>query len=159
MTHPGNHGEGSRPNGSGPSPVDGRREQLLRIDRIYGITLFVIGIFATVNMMLASTERVLVMTIADFYEQYGLGGYVRPEGLAAIEWAGIILHPLNYAIWLYFAVRRWRAKKFSAWFALMGALVAWTISTVLMASAIFSHPGLIDAMLQQGFPPAATPAP
>lgn len=159
MTNPGNHGEGSQPNGSGPSPVGGRREQLLRVDRLYGITLFAIGVFATINMMLASTERVLVMTIANFYEQYGLGDYVRPEGLAAIEWAGIILHPLNYAIWLYFSVRRWRAKKLTAWFALMGALLAWIISSLLMAAAVIAHPGLIDAMVQQGFPPAATTAP
>lgn len=159
MTNPGNYGEGSQPDGSGPSPVDARRKQLLRVDRIYGIVLFVIGIFATINMMLASTERVLVMTISDFYEQYGLGEYVRPDGLAAIEWAGIILHPLNYAIWLYFSVRRWRAKKFTAWFALMGALIAWILSSLLTFSAVVSHPGLIDAMLQQGFPPAPTTTP
>ncbi|NLT27044.1 MAG: hypothetical protein GXX90_10460 [Microbacteriaceae bacterium] len=127
--------------------LDEQRRLRRRLDRIYGIALFIVGIGATIVNMQALTEQSIVMQIAAMFEQYEAGDYVRAEGLAALGWAGIVAHPLNYALWLYVALRRWRAERFAAWCAIVGAVIGWLITVGVLAIAAGMHPRLVDAVL------------
>jgi hypothetical protein len=70
-----------------------------------GIGLFALGIFGTIMHMTSVGEQALVSQVVVLFDQFGLGAYHRPSGLAAISWTGIVLHVVNYAVWLYVAVR------------------------------------------------------
>lgn len=153
MTQPPNNGP--RGDAPGPSPIptpptpEERRKVTRRIDLIYGIALFVMGIVATISSMTALTENALAAQAAAMFEQYEAGDYVRADGLAWISLAGIIVHPLNYALWLWIALGRWRAEKLAAWCAIVGAIVGWLMSTLLVTAALMMHPQLTDAVLKQ----------
>lgn len=129
-----------------------------RLDRMYGIMLFVIGVFATINFMSSTTEASIVAQAAALSREYGLTEYRRPDGLGAVEWTGIVLQPLNYAVWLYIALVRWKAGKQATWCAFVGALIAWGIASVLMGAGLAAHPDLFDTIMQRGLP-GATPQP
>lgn len=119
--------------------------------------LFIIGIFATVVNMASVTGDGLAQQAAVYFDLYELGDYHRPADLAAIGWVGIILHPLNYAIWLYVALKRWQKQKFASWCAFVGAIIAIVISAAVMITALGMHPEMI-AWFQQGAPmPTQTP--
>ena len=141
---------GPRGNSTGPAPVldpDELRKLRRRLDRIYGTALFIIGIALTVSSMTALTEQGIVTQMAAMFEQYGAGDYTRPDGLAPIALAGVLLHPLNYALWLYLALRRWRAGKAAAWCAIVGGLIGWLITVAVLSVAASMHPALVDAVV------------
>ncbi|KAB1643268.1 DUF6264 family protein [Gulosibacter chungangensis] len=153
---------GPRGNTPGPGPVlspEEIRKLRLRSDRMIGIMLFIIGVFATVVNMANLTGDALAQQGALAFETYGLGEYHRPADLAAIGWVGVALHPLNYAIWLYVALKRWQNRKFAAWCAFVGAVIAIVISAAVMMTAFSMHPEIID-WIQHGAPmPAPTQTP
>lgn len=113
--------------------------------------LFIVGGFATVVNMASITVDGLVQQAALAFEMYKLGPYIRPDGLDAIAWVGIIAHPLNYAVWLYVALKRWQKQKFASWCAFAGAGVALIITVVLMVSAFAMHPEIMS-WVEKGAP-------
>ncbi|MGO1545610.1 MAG: DUF6264 family protein [Gulosibacter sp.] len=154
----------SGPRGNTPGPGAGLspeeiREVRRRSDKMIGIMLFIIGIFATVVNMTVVTADGIAQQAALAFEQYQIGEYVRPEGLEALGLVGIILHPLNYAIWLYVALKRWQAKKFGGWCAIVGAVIALLLSLTILMIGLMAHPEMI-AWVEQGAPmPTPTPTP
>lgn len=157
----GSTGSGA-PGSPGAPPVapdpdrDKIRQARTRTDRIYGIGLFVAGIFATIVNMQVFTVPSLAPQYAALYEQYGLGDYARPDGLEPLSLVGVIGHPIIYAVALYLALLAWRRGRLASWIALVGAVVAFLFSGVLMAVGIAMHPELLQAATS-GATPTATP--
>ncbi|WP_254910472.1 DUF6264 family protein [Gulosibacter sp. 10] len=138
---------GPRGDAPGPGPVldpEEVRRIRFRGDRMIGIMLFVVGVAATVVHMASVTESGLAEQGVLAFQTYGLGDYVRPESLAGIGVIGLVLHPLNYAVWLYIALLRWRKRKFAAWCAVVGAVTAVIISVVIMTAALAAHPEVVE---------------
>ncbi|MDJ1370797.1 hypothetical protein C7K25_05370 [Gulosibacter molinativorax] len=124
-----------------------------------GIMLFIIGGFATVVHMATLLPDALAQQAALAFEAYGLGDYHRAAGLEDFAWVGIVLHPLNYGVWLYVALKRWQKKKYGSWCAFAGAGVALIISMTVMVIAFAMHPEIL-AWVESGSPmPTPTPAP
>ena len=123
---------------------------------MYTIAFFVIGIGGTIMHMLTTTQSSIITQAAQAFAQYGVGEYHRPAGLEVIEWAGIILQPLNYAVWLWIALQRMRRGKSALWTAFVGAVIAWILTFALVGIALSLHPELVDAILTQA---TATPTP
>lgn len=147
--------------GASPTGPDDQRAKLRetrrRIDKVYGIGLLVIGLFATIVNMTIFTENSLAQQFAALYEQYGLTGYTRADDLATLSLVGILGHPVIYAIALYFTLIRWRRDKIGAWIPVIGALVAVVFSGVLLAVGVAMHPELVQAAAT--IPAPSTPAP
>lgn len=141
------------PAGGNPNPQKAARR---RIDRVYGITLLTVGAFATVMYMTSFTENALAQQFALLYEQYGLAEYVRPAGLATLSLIAIIGHPVIYAIALYLTLIVWRRGSIAAWIPLLGAILAFAFSVVIIAAGAFLHPDLVTAITMN---PAGTPTP
>ena len=150
---------GASPVAPGPGPDRDRerlREARIRADRLYGGMLFAMGIVGTIINMTVFTENALAQQFASLSEQYGLDGYTRPAGLGTLALVGVIGQPVIYALALYLALLRWRARKPAAWVAIVGAVVAVAFSAVLMGVGIALHPELVQAA--QTAPPG-TPTP
>lgn len=113
--------------------------------------LFIVGAFATVVNMSTMTVDGLARQAALAFEMYDLGAYVRPERLEDFAWVGVILHPLNYALWLYVALKRWQKQKYGSWCAFAGAGIALVISTVILITALAAHPEVLS-WFEQGAP-------
>lgn len=158
---------GGAPGAPGASPVgpdpgrDATREKLRearrRADRIYGIGLLIVGVFATIINMTVFTENSLAQQFATMSEQYGIDDYTRPAGLGAVSLAGIIGHPVIYAIALYVAVVMWKRGRIISWIPIVGAVVAFVFSAALMAVALSMHPELLQAASTGT--PTPTPSP
>lgn len=150
---------GPRGNAPGPGPIPTPEElkQLQRkSDRSMAIVLFALGIVGTIMNMNAATEQAFVNNAAEIFRMNNLGEYHRPEGLDVLSWAGIIGHPLNYAIWLYIALRRYKAGKRVVWCAFTGAIIAIVFGGMLSSGAHALHPEIWDFVFQSAVP---TPAP
>lgn len=122
-----------------------------------GIMLFIVGVFATVVNMASLTADGLAQQSAVYFDMYNLGEYVRPAVLADFGWVGVVAHPLNYAIWLYVALKRWQKHKYASWCAFAGAGVALLISVAIMTAALAAHPEIVT-WFQDGAP-MTTPTP
>lgn len=120
--------------------------------------LFVVGLLGTILNMLQVTEQSLATSAAEFFRANNLGEYHRPAELELLSWLGIIGHPLNYAIWLYVALHRYRAGKLVMWCAIVGAIIAMLFGTLIGALALASHPEIWDFVLQST-QPTPTPTP
>lgn len=164
MTLGPNHGgaPGQGPVAPPPDPGSDREQQRAtrrRIDRVYGIALLVVGIFATIVSMSSFTENALAQQYAMVFEQYGVADYARPAGLATLSLIGIIGQPVIYALTLYLTLIVWRRGKMAAWIPLVGAVLAIVFSGALVAIGAFLHPELIAAITASAGTPLSPAAP
>lgn len=132
--------------GTPPDPQQRRlRELRRRGDKVYGIILLVIGLGAAVVSMSSFTETALAAQYAALFEEFDAGPYLRPAGLTALSWVGILVHPVIYAVTLYLTLLRWRRRKPAAWIPVIGALVSLLFSWGLLAIGTALHPALLAA--------------
>ncbi|WP_125106256.1 DUF6264 family protein [Gulosibacter massiliensis] len=158
MTQPPSTGpRGKQPGPGGQFSPEELRRLRLRGDRIMGIGLFVVGIFGTIIHMSSVTEQSLVTQVALLYHQLDLGDYTRPADLGLVATTGVIAQVVNYAVWLYVAVRRWNASKRAMWCAAVGAVIAVAITLAVVTAAMFAHPEIIDWFANGAPAPSPTP--
>ena len=143
---PGSSGASApRSRGDAPGPDPERSERRLRSDRVFGIVLFVFGGYATLTLMVGSTEDALASQVAMIYDLYGVGTYsTRPEGLDALGTVAIVAYLVNFALWLYLAIVRWQRRRRAAWCAFAGAAIAILIGIVVGGIALSMHPEFLD---------------
>ncbi|CAG7845076.1 hypothetical protein USB125703_01333 [Pseudoclavibacter triregionum] len=142
----------------GPSGIDPSRleEARRRADRSSGISLLILGIGMTIMSMTMLTENAMATQFSALFEQYGIEPYVRPAGLGALATAGLIGHPLIYALTLYTTLLRWRRGKRAMWIILLGALAGAAFTFGIISTGITMHPELMHA-IQTGATPTPTP--
>lgn len=120
------------------------------------ILLFVIGLFATMIHMTNVTEQALVNVAADMFQTNNLGDYRRPAELTLVSWIGVTGHVINYTVWLYVALVRYRNEKLIAWCAVAGAVTAMLFGTLIGTAALAAHPEIIEFATQSV---SSTPTP
>ncbi|MBF4549804.1 MULTISPECIES: DUF6264 family protein [unclassified Pseudoclavibacter] len=140
----------------GSEPQDSVQEVKRKNDRFLGIGFLVLGLVATVLNMTTFTENSLAGQMALLYEDFGISGYVRPEGLGSLSTTAVLVLPAIYALTLYLTLVRWKAGKRAMWIPIIGAVVTLITIFGFTIAAILMHGELLEA-ISSGALPTPTP--
>jgi hypothetical protein len=114
-------------------------------DRIATIVLLALGVLGTVNMVTSLLTLPAVMQ--ELMGIYGVSGvYAGDDAARTAGIVGAALVVPIYAFTVLISLRRLRANKLTFFVPLIGAVVAFTVNTIVVLIALQADPAVFDAI-------------
>ncbi|MEX1077764.1 MAG: DUF6264 family protein [Homoserinimonas sp.] len=139
----------SQPSAAQP-PAAGKPKATHPVDRVVTIVLLAVGLFLFLNGIpgyLALPDALQMV-----YDQLGAGTFPATETATSLGVTALVVQGL---IWIATAASAWFAMKrgrLAWWIALLGGVLSFIASMVIVSIALFADPGFIDNVAPQNLP-------
>lgn len=118
-------------------------------DRIATVMLLAFGAYGALNS--ASAFMNLQQVFEQIFAVYDLGTFTAPEWFGALSTIGWISQLAVWAITLILSIQLMRRKRMAFYIPLVGAVIAFLITLVLMMIALSAAPELVTYVSEHGF--------